>query len=192
MSISSEITRIASEVNTQAGLIQQIKIALEGKVAGGGSGELVNIYDTTVNPIERGSINATSGADTTAGTRLRTQGHITVQPNTAYKINTNIYKVFVIQYTASGTVITNSGWQTSPFVFAAGKDCASIRIVMANSSDSSIQVSEFEYMTIEYAVSDKEPSLQTKTVTPTKSVQNVTPDSCYDGLEKVTVKVDAE
>lgn len=185
MSISSEINRIRSEVNSQTDLISQIRSALNGKVAGG---EPVNIFDVTVNPIERGSINSSSGANTTAGTRLRTQNHISVTPNVAYTVTTNIDKVFIIQYDSAGSVTSTSGWRTIPCTFATEPDCESIRITLANANDSTITVSVFEYMTIEYAVvrEGADPILQHKTITANGAY---TADSGYDGLGTVTVNV---
>ena len=53
MSIGSEIARIASAIDDQTGLIDQIKTALSGKAAGegsGGTGGTNSLQDKTVTP----------------------------------------------------------------------------------------------------------------------------------------------
>ena len=61
MSISSEINRIGAEVATQTDLIEQIKTALEGKVAGGGGSTAPVLQDKTIT--ENGTYTADSGYD---------------------------------------------------------------------------------------------------------------------------------
>ena len=190
MSISSEIARIAGEVDTQADLIQLIKSALQGKAGGGNGGSDIdysNIYDPIANPVESGTISSTTGAESAATNRLRVQGHIAATPNMAYTINTNIERVYVIQFNESGEVVSKSGaWQTLPHTFLTHSNCASIRITLANASNSVISVSEFEYMTIECMVKEKIPLLQDKIITENGTY---TADAGYDGLGTVEVDI---
>ena len=190
MSISSEIARITGEVDTQADLIQLIKSALQGKASGGNGGNNIdysNIYDPIANPVESGTISSTNGAESAATNRLRIQGYIDVIPNMAYTINTNIERVYVIQFDASGAVVGKSGaWQELPHTFLTQASCASIRITLSKASNSAISVSEFEYMTIECMVKEKIPLLQDKTITENGTY---TADEGYDGLGTVEVNI---
>ena len=116
--------------------------------ATGSGGGAVDVYDPTQNPIEQGNIQSASGADFASTTRLRVAGYIKTRPNTAYKISTNLYKMFVIQCYADKTPIKNSGWQASPYLFNTDESCEYIRLTFQNSSGSTITADEFEWLKI--------------------------------------------
>lgn len=116
---------------------------------GSGGGGIVDIYDPVQNPVEQGNIQSSTGADYASTNRLRTKGYIKVKPNTAYRISTNVAKFFILYCADDKSVIKNSGWQSSPYLFNADPTCVYIRFAFQNSSGSTITVDEFEWMKIE-------------------------------------------
>ena len=117
--------------------------------SGGNSGVNIDIYDPVKHPIEQGNIQSASAADFASTTRLRVKGYVEVKPNTAYRISTNLYKMFLIQCYADKTPISNTGWQASPYLINTNPSCAYIRLTFQNSSGSTITVDEFEWLKIE-------------------------------------------
>lgn len=113
----------------------------------------VNIYDPSLNPIEQGAIGSSDGQDTSSGTRLRTRGYIPVSPSTEYKIDTDMARVFVLEYgfNWSGGAPTYlnvySGWKDAPYTFTTSGSTLFIRIVLDN-NNSSVTTSDFGWMTL--------------------------------------------
>ena len=94
MSISGEINRIRSEVNTQTDLISQIRSALNGKVAGGGESAEPILQDKTLTA--NGTYTADSGYD----------GFGTVTVN----VPTPTVKLQEKTATANGEVVPDGGY----------------------------------------------------------------------------------
>ncbi len=189
--LSTELTEQSTLLSNQGVTIDDIKLALQNKSAGSGGGSFEsNIYDAELNPVEQGTITSSTGADGSSATRLRTKGFVEVKPKTPYCITTNVDRVFVIECAEDQNPIDNSGWASSPYLFVTRSDCHYIRITFANSSNSAITLDDFEYLKIEeYSAGGggAEPILQSKSVAPTTSIQNIIPDSGYDGLSSVSV-----
>ena len=171
MSISSEITRISSEVNTQADLIQQIKSALNGKVAGGEPTE-PSLQSKTVTPtksvqnvtpdigydgLEKVTVNAIPNE------YIVPSGTKNVTSNGTHDVN--IYKNVEVNVPIPDGYIKPSG--TKSVTSNGTHDVKSYESVSVNVPAPTIK-------------------LQEKTATVNGVV---TPDSGYDGLSKVTVNV---
>lgn len=110
-----------------------------------------DVYDAAKNPVEQGSISSSTGGDTNSATRLRTKGFIEVKPQIAYKVSTNVERVFALQLSSAQKALASSGWQSPPYTFLAEDDCTYVRITLSNASNSAIDESAFEWMTIEEA-----------------------------------------
>lgn len=113
----------------------------------------VNLYDRTANPIEQGAIGSSDGQNTSSGTRLRTRGYISVSPSTEYKIDTDMARVFVLEYGfnwgggAPTYLNVYSGWKDAPYTFTTSGSTLFIRIVLDN-NNSSVTTSDFGWMTL--------------------------------------------
>lgn len=148
------LTAIANAIRAKNGTTttykpSQMASAISSIQGGGNSGVNIDIYDPVLHPVEQGNIQSASASDFSSTTRLRVKGYVEVKPNTAYRISTNLYKLFLIQCYADKTPIGNSGWQTSPYLFNSDPSCAYIRLTFQNSSGSTITVDEFEWLKIE-------------------------------------------
>lgn len=107
----------------------------------------VNNYDPEANPIEQGAISSSNGADTTSGTRVRTNGYVTVSPSTEYTVSTNMARVFVLYYRYGSYMNQYSGWQNAPYTFTVPTGANQIRVVLDN-NNASVTPSDFEWMRI--------------------------------------------
>ena len=108
-----------------------------------------NIWDAYANPIEQGSISSSTGGESDNTTRLRTKGHTPVKPGAKYKFETNLARVFIIEYAdTTSKPIGSSGWKTTPFTYTMGETTNYIRLTLAHESNSAIGVGEFEWMKI--------------------------------------------
>ena len=189
--IASYTNEANAEVVTQEELIQQIKIALQGKVAAGNGEGVVNIYDSEQNPVERGTISSTTGEDSTSSTRLRTSGYIEVKPSHVYRVSSNIARVYVIQFDSNYEVVGTGAWKNSPYLFVSHDSCAYIRITLSNVGNTSITMSNFEWLKVELCSIGGGTSIPTqeKTIDITENgVVEVVPDKDYV-LSKVTANV---
>lgn len=104
-----------------------------------------NLYDGIANPIEQGEIESSNGSDTTSTTRVRTNGVITVSPNTEYTISTNMDRVFVLYYRYGSYTNQNSEWQTAPYTFITPSSANQIRVVL-DDNNTAVSPSDFEWM----------------------------------------------
>lgn len=111
-----------------------------------------DIYDPSANPIEQGNISSTSGENIDSGTRLRTDGFISVISGKQYRIDMNLARVFCYYYNDdySYVVGSNSGWVDVPAVVTVPEGKAFMRIVLAKSAGG-VRPGEVNYLIIQPA-----------------------------------------
>ena len=208
MSISGEINRIRSEVNTQTDLISQIRSALNGKVAGGGAVIEPILQDKTIT--ENGTYTADSGYDglgtvtvsvessgvdlpklSNEGTAsdlmlgkelIDSDGDIVV--GTYVPLNTNDATAVSVDIVDGKTAYVNGQKLTGTNPY--DKSTTDTKVDAQTSLIAQIKAA-LEGKTASGGGGAATPKLQEKSVTPTKSAQSVTPDSGFDGLSKVNV-----
>ena len=98
-----------------------------------------SIYNAAANPIEQGNIASASGQDTTNNynTRLRTNGYIAVTEGRAYRIDTNVFRVYCYFYDSTQAFLTGQsvGWVTPlPDNVTVPAGAAYMRMVLAKST----------------------------------------------------------
>ena len=111
-----------------------------------------NLWSPILNPVVQGSISSSTGGESDSNSRLRTQGYIKVEPNTTYEFNSNLARIFVIEYSdTTSKPIASSGWKNVPFTYKTNANANYIRMTLANESNSSIKVTDFEWLRIKKA-----------------------------------------
>ena len=140
-------------------------------------------------------------AGTKTGTKqLTTQASKTVTPSTSSQtaVAKNVYTTGAVTVAAiPSKYVDNSTVDAAESDVMSGKKFGASGGVKTGTFtiDTELTAQDNLIAQIQTALQNKasasEPVLQTKTVTPTTSSQNVTPDSGYDGLSKVTVNGDA-
>ena len=117
-------------------------------VAGGNLGD-GNIWSPSVSPIVSGSVSSSTGANSSSSSRLRTEGYIKVEVGTTYRFDSNMFKIFVIEYGEDQKNIgKSSGWKNTPFEYTVSEGCAYIRMTLANEGDPKVSEEDFEWLKI--------------------------------------------
>ena len=119
-----------------------------------------NIYNEFDNPIESGAIASATGQDTLSITRVRTNGYVPVSSDTEYVISSNIYQVFVLEYSNGRYLNVYSGWKTLPYTFTTSSGCNNIRLVFAKQGDSAITPSDVEWLRIAHQIDVPTPNIK--------------------------------
>ena len=122
------------------------------------------------------------------------RGDITINQNGTYPVNYKANAVVNVQTSLQEKTVTptKSTQNVTPDSNYDGLSKVTVNPIPSNyiipAGDININSNGTKDVTqYKNAIVNVQPSLQEKTVTPTKAVQNVTPDSNYDGLSKVTV-----
>ena len=106
----------------------------------------INIYNSTANPIEQGSITSATGASTSSNDRVRTNGYIHVKPNTTYTVTGDgVYKAYFHYYgeqSTSGGYSNSGSWIILPATITIPNTANYLRIVFATQSDGAINPSQ--------------------------------------------------
>ena len=121
-------------------------------IAGGNDVDMVvkNLWNPGKNPVEQGSISSSTGGESTSTTRLRNAGYINVKPSTTYKFDSNIARVFVIEFSEEGEKpVDSSGWMDMPVTYTTTATTQHIRLTLANTGNTNIDVDDFEWLKIE-------------------------------------------
>ena len=111
-----------------------------------------NLWNPAQNPIVQGSLSSQTGGESDSTTRLRCEGYIKVEPNTAYTFESNVPRVFIIEYGEINTKpIDSSGWVTMPKTLTTSENTNYIRFTLAATGNAAITVDDFEWLKIEKA-----------------------------------------
>ena len=117
-----------------------------------------NLFDVSNNPVEQGNIASTSGRDVASATRCRTDGYISVKPNTTYTLTASIdgYAgntsggVFVYQYNEDASTWVGSSWRRpTGYTFTTNSTTVKIRILFGISSSATIVPSDVSKIQLE-------------------------------------------
>lgn len=166
--MTNNVSIANTEVNAQAVLIGQIVSALEGKAGGGGAADPI-LQNKTVTPTKSTqTVNADTGYD---GLDTVTVNAIPANYITTTDANATSSEIF-----KDKTAYVNGSKLTGTFTIESELTEQSGLITQITNIANSLP-----------DASAQEATLQAKTVTPTKSLQTVTPDNNYDGLSEVTV-----
>lgn len=213
MSISSEINRITTEVNTQSTLITQIKTALNGKVSGGGAVVEPTLQDKTIT--ENGTYTADSGYDGLGTVTVSVESSGVDLPDLSNEGTASDLMLGKELINGDGDIVVGTYVPLSTddataisvdivdgkTAYVKGQKVTGTNPYDKSTTDEKVDTQTSLIEQIKTALEGKSaggngggsgsgtttPKLQVKSVTPTKSAQSVTPDSGYDGLSEVNV-----
>ena len=122
--------------------VKNWQVTLDASLTGYSSVDVVHCGKNLIGDIQQGGIDATTGAETSANTRVRT-GFIEVLSNTTYAVavnsdNSNLVVFHVIEYDENKTYISASGKNIATATQTTGATTKYIRITSRNTTNANI------------------------------------------------------
>ena len=112
-----------------------------------------NLFDVSENQLERGGIASNDGQDTASSYnfRVRTNGYVTVMPNTTYTASVKDLQIYYLEYEQDTTYTTRhaSGFADNSVTFTTGANTYFIRLQFRKSDNSNILPSEVTNVQLE-------------------------------------------